>query len=49
MISGLEDEHIPETPIARRIELIFDLKVRGMNASEALQIASYAFGMYNLA
>lgn len=40
----LEDEHIPLAPIGRRIELITGLHVRGMNASEALQIASYAYG-----
>ncbi|OXA50064.1 Prolyl 4-hydroxylase subunit alpha-2 [Folsomia candida] len=40
----LEDGHIPDAPIARRMELMFNLNVRGMNASEALQIASYAFG-----
>ncbi|ODN03759.1 Prolyl 4-hydroxylase subunit alpha-2 [Orchesella cincta] len=40
----LEDEHIPNSPIGRRIELITGLHVRGMNASEALQIASYAYG-----
>lgn len=40
----LRDEHIPNTPISRRIELITDLNVRGMSASDALQIASYSFG-----
>jgi len=40
----LEDGHIPNTPIARLIELITNLKVRGLDASEALQIASYSYG-----
>ncbi|XP_035702828.1 prolyl 4-hydroxylase subunit alpha-2 isoform X2 [Folsomia candida] len=40
----LADEEIPGTPISRLIELIFNLNVRGSNASELLQVASYALG-----
>ncbi|KAJ6641485.1 Prolyl 4-hydroxylase subunit alpha-2 [Pseudolycoriella hygida] len=40
----LSDEDIPNTPISRKIELIADLNVRGMAASDKLQIASYSFG-----
>ncbi|XP_037036079.1 prolyl 4-hydroxylase subunit alpha-2-like isoform X1 [Bradysia coprophila] len=40
----LRDEHIPNTPLSRRIELITGLNVQGMAASVALQIASYSFG-----
>jgi len=38
------DNDIPEAPISKRIELLTGLNVRGPLASEALQIAAYAFG-----
>ncbi|ODN01935.1 Prolyl 4-hydroxylase subunit alpha-2 [Orchesella cincta] len=39
-----EDNDIPYTPISKMVEFITGLNVVGSDASEALQVAAYAFG-----
>jgi hypothetical protein len=39
-----KDYEIPKAPLSQRIEYITGLNVLGSKASEALQIAAYAFG-----